>query len=129
MATYPAQFVPPMLKAQHSQIIREALGTDIMMTSRELYNINLTLLSLIAMTLKIIQDLHPTVVTDAALLDRLAHAIDTGPGGDTSGWAGWILLQIKPEDLGIYGGLETDTLAQLQAKIDAHNAGRPGGHS
>ncbi len=34
--------------------------------------------------------------------------------------------QVPPERLGIYGGLETDTVEQLAAKIQAHNDGRPG---
>lgn len=129
MAAYASQFVPYLLRAQHSRTVVESLGTDIMSTTKETYNDNLTILVLISMLMKIIQDLHPTVATDAAFLDRLNHALDTGPSGDQSGWLGWVVLQIKPEDLAIYGGLETDTIAVLQAKIDAHNAGRPGGHT
>jgi hypothetical protein len=119
MATWSAQFVPRLLKGQHA--IRAELGTDVMSGSREVYNTNLTTLALIGMVMKAVQDLAPATATDAFWVDRLATAIDTGPGGDRSGWPGWILLQISPEDLAIYGATEADSLATLQAKITAHN--------
>lgn len=127
MASYSSQIIPYLLKAQHSSAVTSALGTDVMAVGKETYNINLEVLTLIAMVMKAIQDIAPLQATDAFWLDRLNHALDTGPNGDTSGWLGWVVLQIRPEDLAIYGGLETDSIATLQAKIDAHNAGRPGG--
>jgi hypothetical protein len=121
MATYSSQFVPTLLKAMHQSA--DLVGTDPMGTERSRYLQLVEVLALIAMTLKIIQDLHPTAVTDAALLDRLNACLDTGPGGDKSGWPGWILLQIPPQDLAMYGATETDSAAALQAKMDAYNSG------
>lgn len=117
MATWSAQFVPPLLKGQHS--IRNELGTDVMSGGREIYNTNLTVLALFGMVMKAIQDIAPAVATDAFWQARLNVAIDTGPGGDRSGWPGWVLLQIAPEDLAVYGATEADSLATLQAKINA----------
>jgi hypothetical protein len=122
MAAWSSQYVPPLLKGQHS--IRDVLGTDVMTSgNRELYNINLTTLALIAMVMKAIQDIAPGVATDAFWQARLHVAIDTGPDGDRTGWAGWVLAQVAPEDLEIYGATEADSLAVLQAKIAAHNGG------
>lgn len=126
MVAYASQIVPFLLAAQRSSPVVDTLGTDIAGSSKETYNVNLELLCLIAMILKIMQDLHPTVVTDAALLARLSSALDTGPGGDMSGWPGYIVLQVPKEKLSIYGGLETDSVSVLLAKIQAHNDGRPG---
>ncbi len=119
MADWSSQMVGPMLQGMHS--LAGDLGVDIMWSDSGTYRIVLELLALQAMTLKIIQDLHPAAVTDAALLQRLGIAVDTGPGGDRSGWPGWILLQIPPEALAQYGGTLTDTVPQLKAKIDAWN--------
>jgi len=121
MAAWSSQFVPPLLKGQHA--ISDQLGTDVMSTSGELYNINLTTLALIGMVMKAVQDIVPTTATDAWWQARLNVAIDTGPAGDRSGWAGWVLAQIAPEDLAIYGATEADSLSVLQAKIAAHNGG------
>lgn len=125
MADRPYQFVGPLLKAMHS--VADDLGTDVMHSGKGPYNVTLELLALLAMTLKIIQDLAPTTVTDAYLQQRLNVAIDTGPGGDRSGWPGWILLQIAPEKLAQLGATETDTVPVLQAKLDAWYAANPGG--
>lgn len=121
MATRPYQFVGAMLKAQHS--IRNTIGTDVLSADKQTYNVNLQLLALLAMTLKILQDLRPDIVTDAALQQRLIEAIDTGPNGDKSGWPGWIVLQVAPDDLDRYGATEADDVPTLRAKIDAYNAG------
>jgi hypothetical protein len=124
MAAWSSQFVPPLLKGQHS--VRDDLGTDVMSGNVEVYNVNLTTLALISMVMKAIQDIAPAVATDAFWQARLNIAVDTGPNGDRSGWPGWVLAQIAPEDLAIYGATEADSLAVLQAKIAAYNAG---GHS
>ena len=124
MADRPYQIVAALLKAQHS--IATDLGTDVMTVDRETYNVLLLNLTLIAMGLKIQQDLNPAVVTDTALLGRLNTAVDTGPNGDRSGWPGWVLLQVPPEQLARYGATEADTVPQLQAKIDAYNASQSG---
>lgn len=123
MVAWSAQMVPSMLQAQHSPDITAALGTDIMGSDRGAYNTNLTTLALIAMVLKMLQDLNPTVVTDAVILQRLGIAIDTGPGGDRTGWPGWVLLGVAPERLAQYGATTADSAASLQTKIDAYNAG------
>lgn len=123
MADRPYQFVSPMMRAMES--LKYTLGTDIMMTNKELYNAVLMLLSLQAMTLKILQDLNPAVVTDAALQLRLDTAIDTGPGGDRSGWPGWLVLGVSPSLLAQYGATETDSPDVLRAKIDAYNTAHP----
>lgn len=121
MADMSYQFVGPMLQAMHS--IAGEIGTDIMGADTGTYRLAVELLALQAMTLKIIQDLHPDVVTDAVLQQRLNIAVDTGLGGDRSGWPGWILLQVRPDDLARYGATTTDTVPQLQAKIAAFNQG------
>jgi hypothetical protein len=120
LASYSAEFVPPLLKAMHNA--RELVGTDPLGTERSRYLQIVKTLVLVAMILKIIQDLHPGVVTDAVLAQRLAIALDTGPGGDKSGWPGWVLLQVAPEDLAQYGATEADNLATLQAKIAAYES-------
>lgn len=117
--TLSARLVPAMLQGQHS--VSDALGTDVMLVGREQYNLNLETLALVAMVLQIIQDLNPAVVTDQVMLDRLNVALDTGPNGDRSGWPGWVLMQIRPEDLMMYGATLTDNLATLEAKVAAYN--------
>jgi hypothetical protein len=114
-----ADFVPYMLNAQRT-VVRDGLGTDIMGSEKALYNTNLATLSLIAMVMKVVQDLHPTVATDAAWQTRLAAAIDM-----TGGWPGWILGQIRPEDLAMYGASLTDTLEVLQQKIRDYDLAHP----
>lgn len=122
MVAWSAQNVPSMLQAQHSTVVTNGLGTDIMGSGRELYNMNLTTLSLIGMVMKAIQDIAPAA-TDAFWQNRLNIAIDTGSGGDRSGWPGWVILQVRPEDLARYGATTDDSVPVLQAKIDAYNAG------
>lgn len=120
---FSARLVPSMLLGQHS--VSDALGTDVMFVGREQYNLNLETLALVAMVLQIIQDLAPTVVTDDLLQQRLNLALDTGPNGDRSGWPGWALMQIRPEDLMMYGANLTDDLPTLEAKVAAYNAANP----
>lgn len=124
MADRPYQFVGPILQAMHA--IADQVGTDVMWSGRDLYNAVVELICLHAMTLKIIQDLHPTLVTDQVLQQRLNEAIDTGPNGDRSGWPGWVLMQIAPEDLARYGATTADTLATLQTKIAIWNQSNGG---
>ena len=120
MADFPYQLVGPMLQGMHN--IRDDIGTDALRCDRQTYNITIEVLVLIGMVIKAIQDIAPTVATDAFWQARLNTAIDTGPGGDRSAWPGWILLQVPPEDLAKYGATLTDTVPALQAKIDAYNA-------
>jgi len=124
MAARPYDFVGPIMKAMES--LKYDLGSDIFTGSKEVYNAVLMLVSLQAMTLKIIQDLNP-LVTDAVLQQRLNTAIDTSSTpGDRSGWAGWLVLQISPSMLAQYGATEADTVASLQQKIADYNAGGQG---
>lgn len=113
-------FVPYLVKAMHSA--RNDIGTDVMGSDHAQYLELLEILALIAMVMKAVQDLHPTVALDSVWAQRLAISIDTGPGGDRSGWPGWVVLQVPPEQLAQYGATEADSVAQLQAKIDAYNA-------
>jgi hypothetical protein len=122
VVAYSAQMVPTMLRAQHS--VADLLGTDVMGSNASAYNTNLETLALIAMVMKAVQDIAPTVATDAFWQSRLNLAIDTGPAGDRSGWPGWVLLQVAPERLADYGATLTDSAAVLQAKINAYNAGQ-----
>src|SRR5690349_23408975 len=75
MAAWSSQFVPPLLKGQHA--ISDQLGTDVMSTSGELYNINLTTLALIGMVMKAVQDIVPTTATDAWWQDRKSTRLNS----------------------------------------------------
>lgn len=121
MADYSAQMVPTLLKALRSPVIVQNLGTDVMGSAKETYNLILEMLCLIAMVMKAVQDLHPTTATDAAWLARLNGALDTGPGGDMSGWPGWVVLQVAPEKLALYRATETDDVPTLASKIASYN--------
>jgi hypothetical protein len=118
LADYSAQYVPALLKAMHNA--RFTVGTGVMGTERSRYLQILEMLTLFGMLLKIIQDIHPDVATDAAFTQRLNISLDTGPNG-AKDWPGWVMLQIPPEDLPSYGATETDSPAVLQAKINAYN--------
>lgn len=118
---YSSGYVPYLVKALHNA--RDLIGTDIMGTDHYRYLQFLEMVTLIAMVMKAVQDLHPGVATDAAWQQRLSISLDTGPGGDRSGWPGWVVLQVPPERLADYGATEADSIASLQAKIDAFNAG------
>jgi hypothetical protein len=118
---YSAGYVPYLVKALHNA--RDMIGTDIMGADHYRYLQFLEMITLIAMVMKVIQDLHPGVATDAAWQQRLNASLDTGPGGDRSGWPGWVILQVPPEQLAMYGATEADSAGVLRAKIDAFNAG------
>lgn len=116
-----AGYVPYLLKAMHN--VRQDVGTSPMSLDRTQFMVLLEVLSMIGMVMKAMQDLHPAVATDAAFSQRLGIAIDTGPAGDRSGWPGWVVLQVAPEKLALYGATEADSVAVLQQKINAYNAG------
>lgn len=119
---YSSGYVPYLMQAQHSPAVCAGLGTDVMGSPKELYNVNLELLMLLSMVMKVISDVAPQV-TDQVWADRLAHAMDTGPGGDRSGWPGWVVLQVTPEMLATYGATMADSVDVLRQKIAAYNAG------
>jgi hypothetical protein len=121
MADWSAQYVPALIKAMHNSA--PILGTDPLGAPRAQYLVMLELLAVNAMTLKIIQDLHPDLATDSEFQHRLDIALDTGADGDKSGWPGWVLLQVPPEMLAQYGATEADSADVLQAKMDAYNNG------
>lgn len=123
MVAYSSGYVPYLLQAQHSPTVPATLGTDVMGAGKELYNVNLELLMLISMLMKVISDVAPQV-TDQVWSDRLAIAMDTGPGGDRSGWPGWVILQVTPESLAQYGATTSDSVDVLRAKIAAWQAGQ-----
>jgi hypothetical protein len=117
---YSAGYVPFLLKAMHN--IRTDVGTSPLLVDRTQYMVVLELLSLTSMVMKVVQDLVPATVTDALWQARLGIAIDTGPAGARD-WPGWVLLQVAPEKLALYGATESDSAAVLQQKINAYNAG------
>lgn len=123
MADRPWQFVPFLMK--YMQSLKFDLGTDIFWADKQTYNLALMGATLHAMTLKILQDLHPDVVTDEALLQRLLTAIDTGPEDAEEGkrglWPGWLVDGVAPELLAQYGADETTTVAELRQKIYDYN--------
>jgi hypothetical protein len=121
MAAWSAQFVPALVKAMHNAA--PIVGTDPLGAPPAQFRLMVELLAINAMTLKIIQDLAPGVVTDEFLQERLNIALDTGPDGDKSGWPGWLLAQVSPEMLQQYGADETDSEDVLKQKIDAYNSG------
>jgi hypothetical protein len=83
-ATIP-EYVDPLLRRQ--QIAAQILGSDVMHAGPELYNINLTLLTLVGVLMKALND--KGVVTDAEWLARLGTALD-------GTWPQWILQQQTP---------------------------------
>jgi hypothetical protein len=116
---YSAHYVPYLVKAMHDA--SHDVGFDVMYSDRGQYLEMLELLALSATIMKVISDVAPQV-TDGVWAQRLAIALDTGPGGDRSGWPGWVVLQVPPEHLARYGAAETDDVSTLQAKIAAYNA-------
>jgi hypothetical protein len=83
-ATIP-EYVVPLLKRQ--QTAAELLGSDIMHTGFEAYRINLTLLTIIGVLMKALND--KGVVTDAEWLTRLDGAL-------AGTWPDWLVNQTAP---------------------------------
>jgi hypothetical protein len=117
---FSANYVPYLVKAMHNA--SKDVGFDVMYSDRGEYLQLLEVLSLLAMVMKVISDVAPQV-TDAVWSQRLSISLDTGSGGDRSGWPGWVVLQVPPERLAQYGASETDSVPVLQGKIAAYYAG------
>lgn len=88
MAQFVHQYVTELIKHQAS--VKPRLGVDIYGVDRQLYAVNLTLLTLIGVVMKTVSEVAPAV-TDAVWIDRLAHALD--PSGEP--W-GALLAQVDP---------------------------------
>lgn len=78
MASNPIDFVIPLLQRMHS--LAPVLGTDIAWVDKQPYDI-LVLNTLVSATiLQIIQQLAPTVATDAAITTAFNNALGLLPG-------------------------------------------------
>lgn len=85
MAGTVPEYVDPLLRGQISAA--NLLGIDIMHAGKDLYDVNLTVLALIGVVMKALND--KGVVLDAEWLDRLGHALD-------GSWQPWIVNQTDP---------------------------------
>lgn len=81
------QYVDPLLRAQ--QAWGELLGSGILNTDKQTYNLNLTVLALVATIMKAMVD--KGLITDAEWQQRL-NAV---PQSDQA-WPDWILKQLPP---------------------------------
>lgn len=86
MAQFVHQYVTELLKRQ--AIVGQQLGVDVYGVDRELYVINLTILTAIGVVMKKISDVAPAV-TDAVWIDALSQALD-------GTWPPDVLNQVKP---------------------------------
>lgn len=85
-----AQFVPTYVEEllrRQQQAASGQLGVSLLMVNPELYKVDLTLLVMIGVVMKALND--KGIVSDAEWLDRLNTALD----GD---WPAWILNQTNP---------------------------------
>lgn len=85
MANFVPDYVGYLLPAQAAACLK--LGTDVYTSPKELYAVNLSLLTLIGVIMKALND--KGVVLDAEWIDRLNHALD-------GTWDPNIIGQIKP---------------------------------
>lgn len=78
MATNPYDVLVPLLQRMHG--LAPSLGTDIAQVDEQTYDV-VTLLALTSsVILRILQKLHPTVVTDAALMAEFDNALTLTAG-------------------------------------------------
>jgi hypothetical protein len=85
MAATVPEYVDPLLRGQITAA--NLLGIDIMNAGQDLYAVNATVLALLGMVMKALND-HG-VVLDAEWQDRLNHALD-------GNWPSWIVNQTDP---------------------------------
>lgn len=85
MADFVPAYVSYLLPAQAGAASQ--VGTDLYSCPRDLYAINLSLLALIGVMMKALND--KGVVLDAEWIDRLSHALD-------GNWDPNIIGQVKP---------------------------------
>lgn len=85
MATTIPPYVDALLRRQ--QVAAQILGSDVLRSGPELYNVNLTVLVLIGVIMKGLND--KGVILDAEWLDRLSTALD-------GTWPDWIRYQQAP---------------------------------
>lgn len=85
MASFVPDYVAYLLPAQASAAAQ--IGTDLYSSERALYAVNLSLLTLIGVLMKALND--KGVVTDAEWIDRLSHALD-------GNWDPNMIGQIRP---------------------------------
>jgi hypothetical protein len=90
MAQFVHQYVKELLDRQAA--VGPQLGVGIYGVSRELYGINLTLLTLLGVVMKTISEVAP-VVTDQVWIERLNHALDAN---EASPWPAYVLNQVDP---------------------------------
>jgi hypothetical protein len=79
------EYVDPLLRGQIAAA--NLLGIQIMSAGKDLYDVNLTVLALLGMVIKALND--KGVVLDAEWQDRLNHALD-------GNWPAWIVNQTDP---------------------------------
>ena len=90
MATYVHQYVKALLDGQ--VVAGQKLGVGIYGVDRQLYVVDLTLLTLIGVVMKKISEIAPAV-TDAVWLDALNHALDQSA---SLPWPADMLNQVDP---------------------------------
>lgn len=83
-ATIP-EYVDPLLRGQIAAATQ--LGVDLMRVDRQLYDVNLTLLTAIGMIMKALND--KGVVLDAEWQTRLNGAL-------AGSWPTWVITQVPP---------------------------------
>lgn len=80
MATNPYDVMIPLLQRMHG--LAGQLGTDVAWVNKEAYDLLVLNTMVSSVILRIIQKIHPTVATDAALLAEFDHALDLLAGQD-----------------------------------------------
>jgi hypothetical protein len=78
VATNPIDFVIPLMERMHG--LASALGTDVASVSKEPYDLVVLNTLISATILQIIQQLAPTVATDAAIAAAFDNALNLLPG-------------------------------------------------
>lgn len=90
MAQFVHQYVSQLLKSQAA--VGPQVGVDIYGVARELYVVDLTLLTMLGVIMKKISEVAPTV-TDQVWIDALNSALDSSP---ELPWPADVLNQVKP---------------------------------